>query len=42
MTEAAPAGVEIDDIIEAAPGYFGFDDDPDALGFGVGTWARTL
>lgn len=42
MIEAAPAGVDIAFIVEAPTGYFGFDLDPDSLGFDDGEFARVL
>ena len=42
MTEVAPAGVEVAYIVEATEGYFGFDGDPEALGFNEGIFSRTL
>ena len=42
MLEAAPAGVEIKTIVEAESSYFGFADDPNAAGFGVGVWAEDI
>lgn len=42
LLDVAPAGVEIDYITEAAPGFFGFSTDPDALGFGEGLIAEVI
>lgn len=42
MTEAAPAGVLVDYIVEAQADYFGFADDPDALPFTQGWFAEVI
>lgn len=42
MVEVAPAGVSVDHITEAIDGYFGFDDDDDALGFDEGLWPEVI
>lgn len=42
MEAVAPAGVEVDYITEASSGYFGFADNPDALGFGDGLFAEII
>lgn len=42
METVAPAGVAIDAIVEAPEGYFGFADDPDALGFGEGGFSEVI
>ena len=42
ITPAVGAGIGLDYIVEAQEGYFGFDDDPDALGFGEGKFAEVI
>jgi len=39
MRQVKPAGVSLS-LVEAGVGYFGFSEDPDALGFDVGPFAR--
>ena len=42
MTEAAPAGVLVDYIVEAQADYFGFADDPEALPFTEGWFSEVI
>ena len=42
MLQAAPAGVDISFIQIAPEGFFGFEGDPDALGFGEGQFGGVL
>lgn len=41
MTAAKAAGVAME-LIEALPGYFGFEGDPDSTGFEIGPFARII
>ncbi len=41
MLDAKAAGVAME-LIEALPGYFGFDTDPDSTGFEIGPFARII
>jgi hypothetical protein len=42
VSRAKAAGVHLDWIAEAPLQYFGFYDDPNALGFGEGAWADVI
>lgn len=42
LTSMLPLAVKLDALDEATPGYFGWDDDPDALGFDVGHFVEEL
>lgn len=42
VADMTNCGVGVEAIIEARTGFFGFSDNPDALGFGVGTFAEVI
>lgn len=42
LNNVIPAGVELALVVEGTEGAFGWEDDPDALGFGVGEWGADI
>jgi hypothetical protein len=42
LESVLPSGVSLESVVSVPTEYFGFEDDPNALGFDEGFWAETI